>query len=255
MLYLGLLPLIFSVVGFAILIAVIKGKSGTRRRRRRARTSKSFQRTTTDPSELETVFKPSSGHAKRIISTACFALFWNGIVSVFVVQVVKEWLGGAKPIGTTLFMSIFVAVGIGFVIAVIYNILRVFNPTLTIESSACVLAPGISEDISFRIAGNIQRVKDLNIILVGEEKATYRRGTDTHTDTSCFFSSTLFESSRSRITRKGSFELSIPESTMHSFASSNNKIIWSLKVHGDVPKWPDMKEMFTLNVIPKELYP
>ena len=252
-LYFGLLPLIFSVAGFAILIVVLKGKTGTRRRRRRARKSKSFQSDTTDPSELETVFKPSSGHAGRILGVACFAVFWNGIVSVFVVDVVKEWLGGAKPVGTTLFMSIFVAVGIGLIVALVYNILRVFNPRIEIQSPPCILAPGVAEDIRFRIAGNVQRLRRLTVMLVGEEQATYTRGTDTRTDTESFFSALLFEDADSRINRKGSFCLSIPVDAMHSFESAHNKIIWSLKVHGDVPKWPDVEETYTLNIVPKEL--
>jgi hypothetical protein len=40
---------------------------------------------------------------------------------------------------------------------------------------------------------------------------------------------------------------------MHSFESSHNKIIWKVKLHGDIPRWPDVSETYTLNIVPKEL--
>jgi hypothetical protein len=37
---------------------------------------------------------------------------------------------------------------------------------------------------------------------------------------------------------------------MHSFKADNNQIIWSLTVHGDIPRWPDIKDSFEIVVPP-----
>ena len=253
MLYLGLLPLLFTFVGGVILIAALRGKMGVRTSGRYSRATRKKRGKRFDAASLETVFKPSSGHLGRIVGTTFFALFWNGIISIFVVQVVKDWMRGAKPIGSTLFISIFVAIGIGAIVALIFNILRIFNPKIEIQTPPAIFYPGAEEDIAFTISGNIARLKALTISLIGEEHATYRRGTDTVTDTREFFKKVLYSTERFQTARRDEFKLSIPQSAMHSFKSSNNKIVWKLKVHGDVPRWPDVSEDYVLNVNPKEV--
>ncbi len=252
-LYIWLFPLIFTFVGGIMFIALLKGSAAGNRTGRYSRTARKKRGKSFDASSLETVFKPATGHLKRILGIAFFALFWNGIVSVFVVQIVKDWQRGGKPIGSTLFISIFVAVGIGTIVAVLFNILRVFNPTIKIQNASCVLFPGAEEDISFDISGNIARLQSFTVTLVGEEQATYRRGTDTVTDTNEFFSSTLYKADSFNVARRDEFKIVIPKAAMHSFKSSNNKIVWKLKVHGDVPRWPDVTEDYILNVNPKEV--
>ncbi len=46
----------------------------------------------------------------------------------------------------------------------------------------------------------------------------------------------------------GRATLHVPESTMPSFRSANNRIQWALVIHGDIPSWPDMKEEFPIDV-------
>jgi hypothetical protein len=252
-LYLMLLPLIFTLVGFAILIPVLKGTTTGRGAKGRARHAARQQGHRAHADSLATVFEPSSGHAGRVFGTAIVAIIWNGIISVFVVQVVKGWMQGAKPIGMTLGISIFVAIGLGAIAALIHSILRIFNPRIEIQSPPVILGPGVTTGLAFTITGNLQRLQTLTITLIGEEQATYRRGTDTHTDTSEFCALPLYEAHGSRISRRGSLQLAIPVDAMHSFESSHNKIIWKVKLHGDIPRWPDVSETYTLNIVPKEL--
>ena len=37
---------------------------------------------------------------------------------------------------------------------------------------------------------------------------------------------------------------------MHSFTADNNKIIWSINIHGDIARWPDVKKDYTLVIHP-----
>ena len=42
----------------------------------------------------------------------------------------------------------------------------------------------------------------------------------------------------------------IPADAMHSFASRNNKIIWTIVLHGEISGWPEVKTEFPINVAP-----
>jgi hypothetical protein len=36
---------------------------------------------------------------------------------------------------------------------------------------------------------------------------------------------------------------------MHSFAAKNNKIVWTLHVRGEIPRWPDVDDEFPFTVL------
>ena len=203
-------------------------------------------------SDLETAFKQSSGHVARIVGSLLFAIVWNGIISVFVVDLVGQWCSGGKPTGETLFISIFVLIGICVVLAFIYNIMRAFNPAIQLQRQPCLFFPGAEERLEFSVSGNASRISALTITLIGTEQVHYRRGTDTATDHHEFFSSTLFTASSYNIPRSESFQLVIPRLAMPSFESANNMIIWKVVVHGDITRWPDVKEEYILKVNPEE---
>ena len=38
-----------------------------------------------------------------------------------------------------------------------------------------------------------------------------------------------------------------------SFAGSNNKIVWEIKLHGDIQRWPDVDDSFPLVVLPHQI--
>ena len=84
----------------------------------------------------------------------------------------------------------------------------------------------------------------------GREQATYRRGTKTHTDTSTFFEMELYRTGNALDVASGEVGFVLPEDTMHSFEAQNNKIVWSLDLHGDIARWPDVKESFEIFVLP-----
>ena len=37
---------------------------------------------------------------------------------------------------------------------------------------------------------------------------------------------------------------------MHSFEAPNNRVRWTLIVHGDIPFWPDVRDEFPITVLP-----
>jgi hypothetical protein len=37
---------------------------------------------------------------------------------------------------------------------------------------------------------------------------------------------------------------------MHSFSGGNNRIVWTLKLAGEIPQWPDVTESVEIEVTP-----
>jgi len=186
----------------------------------------------------------------KLLGTIAFAAFWNGIVSVFVYQVVQGFRHGRPEWFLTVFMIPFVLVGIGAIGFVFRQVLALFNPRPTLKLSPGEIALGGAAELDWTFSGRTSAINSLEIKLVGREEATYRRGTKTKTDKRTFYELELVSSTQSSEIASGQVGLIIPQDTMHSFEAKNNKIIWELEVHGDIAKWPDVKERFKITVTP-----
>ncbi|MCB0333956.1 MAG: DUF3592 domain-containing protein, partial [Bdellovibrionales bacterium] len=86
---LGLIPLIFMVLGLAVMFLFGKTQKSTAlpTHAREASTSFSFA----EPLEL----KPTSSRMGKLLGITFAALFWNGIVSVFLYHVWESWSSGS----------------------------------------------------------------------------------------------------------------------------------------------------------------
>lgn len=144
-----------------------------------------------------------------------------------------------------LFMSPFVLAGIGLIGMATYHGLGIFNPHVHLTISDSDLRMGGSYSVRWQISGRSDRLRKLTIRLEGLEKTIYRRGTETTTDHSVFYREVLMEDAHLRFL-KGSFKMNLPGDSMPTFLAPNNEIRWCLKVAGDVPWWPDVKEEFPL---------
>jgi hypothetical protein len=97
--------------------------------------------------------------------------------------------------------------------------------------------------------GSTQRLRRFQVLLEGREEATYRRGTDTHTDKAVFASISLADTGDPGGFATGAGQAQVPRDTMHSFATKNNKIVWCLRVKGEIPRWPDIDDEFPFTVL------
>lgn len=195
---------------------------------------------------------PSHTRVVKVVGAIVVALFWNGIVSIFLFAVViPGFQKGQVEWFATIFLVPFVLVGLGLIGVVFYTLLAFFNPVLHLELDDSHLTTGESCTATWRFTGRAERIEELTIELEGREAATYRRGTNSVTDHHTFFSEKLLSTRHPGTLARGSVELRIPERTMPTFESSNNKIEWRLVVHGDIPKWPDVNEEFPVTVYPR----
>lgn len=201
-----------------------------------------------DVDEGERWLKPGIGGKGKFIGALFVALFWNGITSVFVLQVIRGFFEGDPEWFLTLFMLPFVLIGLIMVGAVFYFFIALFNPRVELCLSEARPRLGQQVRLVWRSSGSLHRVERLNIILHGREAATYRRGTDSVTDHSTFFRQVVFETDQPGAHTSGEIDFSIPGDSMHSFDGGSNKIEWRLLVKGSIRRWPDIDEAYPLTV-------
>ncbi len=185
--------------------------------------------------------------------TLFFALFWNGIVSIFVWQVWKGWQTGDPDWFLTIFMIPFVLVGLASFVFVGHFTLALANPRPRVTLLTGEPCLGDELRIEWIFTGRSSRLTHLRIFLEGREEATYRRGTDTVTEREVFATLPLVDTANDWEIPRGSAAVSIPDDTMHTFTGPSNKVVWELKVAGEIPRWPDVDQNFPVTIHPFRL--
>jgi hypothetical protein len=250
MMLIGLFGLIFLGVGVGVLISTNRGPRGSAK----AFTAPAVPSLASlgtpaiaGPVELESAASPIG----KVIAAFFIAAFWNGITSVFVVQVVQSWLRKKPEILLTLFMTPFVLVGIGLLFFLGVSFLNLFNPRIHLSVSSNAVPLGGKLDARWRFRGRSRRIRHLKISVEGCEKARYQRGTSTAIDTRLFARLPLVNSTDPHQIAGGQAQVQIPADFMHSFAARNNEVVWKIKVHGDVPRFPDVNDEFPITILPR----
>jgi hypothetical protein len=203
-----------------------------------------------------TVLKAGISPAAKLIGVLIFAAFWNGIVSIFLVDVIAGFRRGSPDWFEALFLTPFLAIGLGAIGAAFYFLLALFNPRPFVTASTPIVL-GESLEVEWETAGKVDRIRSFRITIEGREEASYTRGTTTSTDKETF---TVLEVARGLEAmrgmgaegfRRGKGKIVFPAHTMHTFESANNKIVWTLRVQGEIKLWPDVSEEYELKVEPK----
>lgn len=192
---------------------------------------------------------PVASRGVKVVGTLLVALFWNGIVSVFLVQL---FTGGGSGFDWFLavFLTPFVAVGLFLLGMFGKQVLSLSNPVPELTLNRRLLRPGDRLEVQWQLRGRVQAMRRLCISLEGREEATYRRGTDTKTDREVFARIDLADAADPATMASGRVARDLPARLMHSFTARNNKIVWALRVRGEIPRWPDVDEEFVLTIAP-----
>jgi hypothetical protein len=263
----GLIPFVFALIG-------VGGVAGTLARRSRARAASAADvwgraglRPARSPASAlagqsgseTSETRPTLGEGPVVLETRgrrvgkcvallIFSLFWNGIVSVFVFSLFSDgWSGFSWFVA--LFLVPFVGIGLLVLGMTAHAALAIFNPHPRLHVSSGALPPGGTLELRWEMLGSTQRLRRFRIQLEGREEATYRRGTDTHTDKNVFARIDLADVQDATSIASGTARAQLPAPTMHSFTSKNNKIVWTLHVRGEIPRWPDIDDEFPFTVL------
>jgi hypothetical protein len=264
---LGLFPLPFMAVGLGGLWFLLRRKkspeSNALTGNANHRMSKRFGQTQSDRPDGSDSFASSSaagvssdcvqltpgkGRVTRFLGMVFAAVFWNGIVSVFLWHLASEWRSGHVAWFPTLFLTPFVLIGIGLLAAAVHALGAIFNPRPQVT-----LVPGqprLGQDLTltWHIPSGAGRLGDLRITLRGEEVATYRRGTNTATERAIFHEAVVYESAMPQTIGRASIPL--PDTLMPSWKAPNNRIEWTLHVQGRIRLWPDLADSHVLTIRP-----
>ena len=197
----------------------------------------------TGPVEL----KPRCSRIGKFTGVLIFAVIWNAIVAFMVMSRLPN--GPASPV-PLLMVVIFAVFGIALIAGVIYQFMALFNPVPHLSLSAAQVSVGDRLTVDWDISGHVHRLVRLTLTLTGKETAQYRRGTRTCTAQRAFHKTELVALTDPWAMKQGRTELVIPADSMHSFGADNNQVVWSLTLHGDIPRWPDIKETFEILVTP-----
>jgi hypothetical protein len=195
--------------------------------------------------------KASTSPAFRFGCLSLFALVWNGIISIFVVQACSGWKAGHGDGCATVFAIPFVLVGLLLIGLSVHGFLALFNPRPTLKLNPSTVALGEMGEVEWETTGNVDRVREFSITLEGREEATYKRGTSSSTDKSTFAILPLAQSNRGKDLRRGKAKFTVPADSMHSFKSSHNRFVWVIQLKGDIPRWPDISEEYPIEVLPQ----
>lgn len=249
----GLIPLLFVVVGLAIFfggrragqlptplgIPKATGKP-------KVRVQAGLREEPEEPEERgERVLEPFGTPAGKFGCAVIAAVIWNSVVWGFILGTHPD-SGGKVILGVTGFIGVVIAG------ASIYLFLTLFNPKPILTLLGGSLRLGETVEIRYRFEGKPDRIARLFISLDAREEATYRRGTDTITDRSYFFDAVLMDTRERGDISTGTLRVSFPPGLMHSFEAANNKVKWTLRVRGDIPKWPDVDFEYPITVLPLE---
>lgn len=197
----------------------------------------------------ETALAPATGRAGRFVAFFAMALFWNGLVALFLGEAVGGGESGAVSWVLLVFLVPFALVGLVLAGLALHAFSGLFAPAVELRLDPSRLRLGQRVPFTWRLRG--RGVRKLTIRAVAREEASFRRGKNLVTEKSDFFRATLFESTDALGLTEGRADLALPASDLAApaFAGVRNKLVWELVVEGDIPWRADVEERFPLPVL------
>lgn len=197
--------------------------------------------------------KAESSRLGMLAAVTFGALFWNGIISVFLRAVFFDNPGGFMGWAIGLFLVPFVLVGLFLILGVIHSFVALFNPSVSIALSSGVVSRGADMDVAWEVSGGWRSINHLRVCVTGTEWARYRRGTTMRVDRSTFEFVPVISTDQPDEISFGSGTVTIPAETMHTLDLQNNKIKWEVVVNGSIAWWPSVASRYAFRVAPYQM--
>jgi len=241
--WVGLVPVVFIVIG----IAGMLGKIGPLRNLR-AQTLKS-------PAELPggwVTLEPQASPLAKFLGGLIFSLFWNGIVSVFVVHVFGMWRtgrGGGEKWFLTVFLIPFVLVGVGMVFFTIHSFWGLFSPRVRLRLSQTSVGLGESVELSWEFAGSADKVRDLRLQLEGRQELDEGSGKNRRTTKDVFYTAELGHFTIANDVRAGSVLCTLPSDHAPSDSEGAQRVVWAIKLKASIEFGADVNDEYPIHVV------
>ncbi len=224
----GLIPLIFVFVGIAIIIAGFRAKKA---------------KLDQGQAHEHVVTLKGSTPLGNVIVSLLFVAIWGG----FTFMVFKS----ESPL---LLRIVFGGVEIAMIGAVIHACLALFNPRPTVEITPGAIRPGTSVALRWRINGRADRIGKLTLSLQCLRVTTETSGSGKNRSTRIvktpIFKEELLQTDSQNEIAQGTLQFRIPEERSCTLPGNDGGIRWQLVFHGDIPRWPDLKQELPFTVYP-----
>ena len=229
----GLLPLIFLLIGLAGLRSTFR------------KTAKESRAVLVSHGAVE--LKPTASPVMKLLGAILLAAFWNGIVSVFAYQLVTDWRRGERDWFLGIFLMPFVLIGLLFLGFIGSCLLNLFNPRVRLVVGSAVVPPGGRLDARWSVGRGADRIRRLCIVLEGREES---RGESSSQRT--FARIPLIETDNTEHIRAGSAQAAIPADVQPtSEDDASPRIVWALKVRGEIARFPNVEDEFPITILPR----
>jgi hypothetical protein len=263
--FFGLIPLLFFLIGASGLVWTVRSRPRSAppcAEKDETRTLGSGAWVAAPPDSAggvgeRVLLKPTSKPWFRLLGAVFFCLFANGIISVGVVQTVKNWpyrhawwLANVVEWFMAVFLVPFVWMGLKLFGKVVYCVLALFNPRPQLTILRGPVRLGGNFQVHWNLAGRAGGVQDLRLRLLGREEASSGSGRRRDTAASVFAMLEIARATTPETTQAGEASVTIPDRLVPSFAGKNNEINWYIQVLGKTAWGPDVSEAFPVTVLP-----
>ena len=194
--------------------------------------------------------KPEATPFGKFLFMLVFATIWNGFIGTLFYLTFLDPGRSDMGIFVKIFVSVFSFIGLLLIGGVLGAFLALFYPRVRLRSRAGAVALGGVLQFQWDIGGRVERLHTFRILLEGREQTVYRRGRSLETLTQVFAEMVVLESMDREIIAQGQGRVTIPTGLMHTFHGRNNKILWHLRVRGEIPHLANLEEDFEIIVLP-----
>ena len=194
--------------------------------------------------------KPQNTPLGKVLGMLFFAIVWNGFISIFFYLAFFSSSHNSIPIFVKIFVGLFCLIGLLIIAGTVSSFLALFNPQVLLSARTNSVPLGGEFQFQWSIRGRAEKFRKVRVVLEGREEATYQSGKNVSTATQVFAEIPVFETMDHEIMSQGQGRVVIPAGLVHSFKGRHNRIIWRLRVRGEIPHWSDIEEDFTINVLP-----
>ena len=205
------------------------------------------------PSPIDTSgplkLRPASSPFGMLGGILFVALFWNGIVSVFIWQDVVTWGKGGPGLFLALFLIPFVLIGLLLLYGVVRQVLVLFNPRSHLTLTPGVLAPGATAFLQWRLGSGGEGVRRVVITCEAARKVPSPSGRGNQVQAKPFFSQLVVDTSHPfEIASGGAASFALPADAVPS-SDGFQPIVWSLRVRTEIRFWPDGDDEYPVQVL------
>ena len=135
--------------------------------------------------------------------------------------------------------------------AIYYAIVAFFNPKIEVKLTPAAPKLGEIIKLDWTISARREAIVSLTFTLECVEQTRSISSRGKTTNTTVLLSKPLATITQDHSINIGTFSVQLPKDLPPSLGEYRHKIVWILKVHGDIPRWLDMQDEFVFTVLPK----